>query len=150
MCCPAVIRGRNDQGQESAVRGTSRMARIMVCDDDKKMAEDLIVHLRAAGYEAQTCSHTMDVLREAANGHFDLVALGLDLPGFVRANAVEAFREVAPDVALIAFHNHPAEVMQAMARANVAAVLSRPVAVKDFVEAVTRALEQQQVMALQI
>ncbi len=99
------------------------MARIMVCDDDKKMAEDLIVHLRAAGYEAQTCSHTMDVLREAANGHFDLVALGLDLPGFVRANAVEAFREVAPDVALIAFHNHPAEVMQAMARAGVAAVL---------------------------
>lgn len=126
------------------------MARIMVCDDDKKMAEDLIIALRVAGYEAQTCSHTMDVLREAADGHFDLVALGLDLPGFVRANAVEAFREVAPDVALIAFHNHPAEVMQAMARAGVAAVLSRPVAAKDFIEAVTRALEQQQAMALQI
>lgn len=125
------------------------MARIMVCDDDTKMAENLIVALRVAGHEAQTCSHTMDVLREAANGSFDLVALGLDLPGFVRTNAVEAFREVAPRVALIAIHNHPAEVMHTMTRAGIP-VLSRPVVVKNFIEAVARALKQQHVTALQI
>ncbi len=126
------------------------MARIMVCDDDKKMTEDLIVALRVAGHEAHTCSHTMDVLREAAGGSFDLVALGLDLPGFGRTNAVEAFREVAPHVALIALHEQPAKVLHTMTQAGVSAVLSRPVVIKDFIEAVTRALKQQQVMALQI
>jgi hypothetical protein len=37
-----------------------------------------------------------------------------------------------------------------MTQAGVSAVLSRPVVIKDFIEAVTRALKQQQVMALQI
>lgn len=124
------------------------MARIMVCDDDREMTEELLHALRVAGHQAETCRHTMDVLREAANGHFDLVALGLDLPGFVRVGAIEAFREVAPQVALIAIHNHPTEVMQVMARAGVAAVLPRPVVIEDFIEAVSRVLKQQRAIML--
>ncbi len=126
------------------------MARIMVCDDDREMTRKLIAALHAAGYEAETCRHTMDVLREASGGRFDLVAFGLDLPGFGRTNAIEAMREVAPHVGMIAIHESPAELLHEVARERVAAVLPRPVVVKDFLEAVGRALLQREPLLLPI
>ena len=122
------------------------MARVMICDDDRAMAAKLLTALRAAGHEADTCQHTMDVLRAAAGGPFDLIAVGLDMAGFGRAGAVEALREIAPNTSLIALHDRPAEIMRAATLARVAAVLPRPVRVKDFMYAVACALNEQQTM----
>lgn len=118
------------------------MAKVMICDDDRVMAEGLVAALRAAGHEAETCRHTMDVLRGAAAGKFDLIAFGLDMAGFGRAGAVEALREIAPRVPLIALHERPAEIMRtaASARAQFAAVLPRSLAIEDFMYAVACAL----------
>ena len=116
------------------------MARVMICDDDRETAERLASALRAAGPEAQTCRHTMDVLRSAAAGSFDLVALGLDMAGFGRAGAVEALREIAPHVPLIALHERPVELMRAAAQNGFAAVLPRSVEAKSFLYAVALAL----------
>ncbi len=66
------------------------MARVMICDDDRETTAMLMEALRAAGHEAETCRHTMDVLRAAARGDFDLIAVGLDMAGFGRSGAVEA------------------------------------------------------------
>jgi DNA-binding NtrC family response regulator len=116
----------------------------MICDDDRALAERLVAELRAAGHEAETCRHTMDVLRDAAEGRFDLIAFGLDMAGFSRAGAVEALREIAPRVPLIALHERPAEIMRASssARAHFAAVMSRTLAVEDFMYAVACALSE--------
>lgn len=116
------------------------MARVMICDDDRAMAAELVAALRAAGHDAETCSHTMDVLRGAAEGRFDLIAFGLDMVGFGRASAVEALQEIAPHVPLIALHKRPTEIMRRATHAGLAAVLPRPVAVKDFMYAVACAL----------
>lgn len=116
------------------------MARVMICDDDRETAERLAAALRAAGHQAETCRHTMDVLRSAAAGSFDLVALGLDMAGFGRAGAVEALREIAPRVPLIALHARPAELMRAAAQNGFVAVLPRPVETKSFLYAVAVAL----------
>ncbi len=70
------------------------MARVMICDDERVAAEQLVMALRAAGHEAETCRHTMDVLRAAADGRFDLIAVGLDMAGFGRSGGVEALREI--------------------------------------------------------
>jgi DNA-binding NtrC family response regulator len=118
------------------------MARVMICDDDGAMAECLVAALRAAGHEAETCRHTMDVLRAAARGDFDLIAVGLDMAGFGRSGAVEALSEIAPDTSLIAIHDRPSEIMRAHAHARLAAVLPRPVRVKDFMYAVACALKE--------
>jgi DNA-binding NtrC family response regulator len=118
------------------------MARVMICDDDRAMAEGLVAALRAAGHEAETCNHTMDVLRAAADGRFDLIAFGLDMAGFGRAGAVEALGELAPQTSLIAIHDRPAQIMRAAAHARLAAVLPRPVRVKDFMYAVACALKE--------
>jgi len=119
------------------------MAKVMICDDDRVLAEGLVAALRAAGHEAETCRHTMDVLRDAAAGRFDLIAFGLDMAGFCRTGAVEALREIAPRVPLIALHERPTEIMRAFSsRAHFAAVLPRSLAVEDFMYAVARALSE--------
>ncbi len=116
------------------------MASVMICDDDKAMAESLVAALRAAGHDAEMCRHTMDVLRAAADGRFDLIALSLDMAGFGRTGAMDALREIAPHTSLIAMHKRPTEIMRAATHAQFVAVLPRPVAVKDFMYAVACAL----------
>ena len=118
------------------------MARVMICDDDRAAAEGLVVALRAAGHEAESCRHTMDVLRAAARGDFDLIAVGLDMAGFGRSGALDALLEVAPQAALIAIHDRPSEIMRAHAHSRLAAVLPRPVRVRDFMYAVACALKE--------
>lgn len=83
----------------------------------------------------------MDVLREAADGKIDLIAFGLDMPGFGGTSAIEVIRELAPDVLLIGLHNRPSEVMRTTAHASLVAILPRPVAIDTFLYAVDRALE---------
>ncbi len=120
------------------------MKRIMVCDDDKAMAARLLAALKRAGYEADTCHHTMDVLREAAESNFALVALSLDIVGFGRNGAAEALRELAPHTRLIGFYNKPSETLHAATRACFAAILPRPVSDEDFMRAVGCALNHAQ------
>jgi two-component system nitrogen regulation response regulator NtrX len=117
------------------------MARVMICDDDKALAAELLAALRTAGHEASTCHHTMDVLREATEGYFDLVVFGLDMAGFGGARAIEAINELAPQVPLIGLHKRPSEIMRSPAQARLAAILPRPVSINTFMYAVARALE---------
>ena len=125
------------------------MARVMICDDDKALTVELLAVLRAARHEASTCHHTMDVLREAAEGRFDLVIFGLDMPGFGGSRAIEAFSELAPQVPLIGLHNRPSEIMRTPAHTRLAAILPRPVALNTFMYAVARALEARQMRQTQ-
>ena len=117
------------------------MARVMICDDDKALAEQLVAALRLGHHEATTCHHTMDVLRETADGHFDLVVFGLDMPGFGGANAIEAIDELAPHLPVIGLHKRPSEIMRNPVHARLSALLPRPVSVNTFMYAVARALE---------
>jgi DNA-binding NtrC family response regulator len=115
----------------------------MICDDDRALAERLVAALRAAGHEAETCRHTMDVLRDAAAGRFELIAFGLDMAGFSRTGAVEALREIAPRVPLIALHERPSEIVRTLStRARFIAVLPRSLTVEDFMYAVACALSE--------
>lgn len=118
------------------------MARLMICDDDQVLADKLVASLKAAGHEVETCLHTMDMLRAAAAGRFDLIAFGLDVAGFASAGAVEALREVAPLVPLIALHEKPFEIVHAATRAGFAAVLPRSMSVEHFMYAVACALTE--------
>ena len=118
------------------------MARVMICDDDRAASEGLVMALRAVGHEAESCRHTMDVLRAAARGDFDLIAVGLDMAGFGRSGAVKALSEIAPSTALIAFHDRPSEIMRAHSHSSLVAVLPRPVRVRDFMYAVACALKE--------
>src|SRR3712207_1651954 len=125
--CPSgtgVVKGRGPGGcvcgarprKSHSRKGIKQMARVMICDDDRAAAEQLVRALRAAGHEAESCRHTMDVLRAAARGDFDLIAVGLDMAGFGRSGAVEALTEIAPRTSLIGIHDRPSEIMRAHAQ----------------------------------
>ena len=66
------------------------------------------------------------------------------MAGFGRNGAVEALSEIAPNTSLIAIHDRPSEIMRAHAHAHarLAAVLPRPVRIKDFMYAVACALKE--------
>lgn len=117
------------------------MARVMICDDDRGLADEMVAALRAAKHEATTCRHTMDVLREATQGCFDLIIFGLDMHGFGGSSAIEAIYELAPQVPLIGLHKRPSEIMRTPALSRLAAILPRPVSIDTFMYAVARALE---------
>ncbi len=123
------------------------MNRIMVCDDDKATALRLVSALQRAGYEAATCHHTMDVLREAADGNFALVAMSLDIVGFGRGGAAEALREIAPHTPLVGFYNKHSDTLHTATRACFSHILPRPVSEEAFMRAVANALEQPQTRA---
>lgn len=117
------------------------MARVMICDDDWATANQLVAALQVAKHDATTCHHTMDVLREAINGQIDLIAFGLDMPGFSGTSAIDVIQELAPDVLLIGLHKRPSEILRTAAHTRLAAVLPRPVAIETFMYAIARALE---------
>src|SRR5437588_12676776 len=123
------------------------MARVIICDDDQTSAEELAAALRAVKHDATTSVHMMDVLREAAEGRFDLVAFGLDQAGFSNEHAIEVMQEVAPQVSVIGFHRRPSDFMRLACDARLAAVLPRPVSATIFLYAVARALESQRANA---
>ena len=117
------------------------MARVLICDDDKGLADEMVAALRAAKHEATTCHHAMDVLREAAEGCFDLIIFGLDMHGFGGSSAIEAIYELAPQVPLIGLHKRPSEIMRTPALSHLTAILPRPVSIDTLMYAVARALE---------
>jgi DNA-binding NtrC family response regulator len=123
------------------------MARVMICDDDWATADQLVAALQAARHEATTCHHTMDVLREAIDGKIDLIAFGLDMPGFGGTRALDVIQELAPDVLVIGLHKRPSEIMRTAVHTRLAAVLPRPVAIETFLYAIARALESRALRA---
>src|SRR4051812_24531005 len=117
------------------------MARVVICDDDNEMVNQMVAALRSARHEAIACRHTMDVLRAAAQDRFDLIIFGLDMHGFGGSSATEAIYELAPQLPLIGLHKRPSDIMRTPAHARLAAILPRPVSIDTFMYAVARALE---------
>lgn len=123
------------------------MAHIMVCDDDDVSNACLRSALEAAGHTTIACRHTMDVLRAAADGAFDLVAFSLDAPGFSSTNAALALRQLAPHLPLIAFHHDPAQLVGTPQHALLYSALRRPVSTTEFIRTVTAALADRRLHA---
>lgn len=71
------------------------------------MTARLVAALHDVGHDARSCCHTMDMLRDAIGGACEMVALGLDMPGFGATGAIETLRELAPRVLVIGFHRDP-------------------------------------------
>ena len=120
------------------------MAHIMICDDDTGTSERLRRALAVAGHTAIGCRHTMDVLRAAADGEFDLLALALDAPGFGSSNAALALHQLAPGIPLIGFHHTPAAIIGTPQYAFIRNVIARPVTTQEFLDVIASALAASQ------
>ena len=76
-------RSRNANGKLSVVEkiGTREMARILIIEDEKPMAEAISYTLEKEGYEASIATDGESGLRHCQSGDYELVILDLMLPG---------------------------------------------------------------------
>lgn len=125
------------------------MARIIICDDDKTMTARLVAALQSEGHDARSCRHTMDMLRDAADGACEMVALGLDMPGFGATGAIETLRELAPRVLVVGFHRDPITFAVSAPNAHhPLKVLPRFVSNENFTRVVKMCFDKQALDAL--
>ena len=55
--------------------------RILLIEDDRRLAELVARRLRSEGYDAETCANGLDGLERASSGEFDLTVVDVMLPG---------------------------------------------------------------------
>ena len=122
-------------------------ARILVVDDTPaniKLLRDL---LASKGYEVSTAVDGEEALAKVAAEKPDLVLMDIQLPGI---NGMEAFRQVRADpgcakIPVVAFTASvtPTDRSQISA-AGFDAFISKPINLKEFLEAVRKGLEGRQ------
>ncbi|MBI3648612.1 MAG: response regulator transcription factor [Actinobacteria bacterium] len=67
--------------------------RILLVEDDRRLAELLAKRLRAEGHEAETCANGLDGLARASSGEVDLAIVDVMLPGLDGVTLTRELRE---------------------------------------------------------
>ena len=78
------VGGRLEDGKNIAVSIAAcehEAVRILLVEDDRRLAELLAGRLRGEGHDAETADNGIDGLERATNGHVDLAVVDVMLPG---------------------------------------------------------------------
>jgi two-component system, OmpR family, response regulator len=75
--------------------------RILLIEDDRRLAELLIRRLRAEGHEAETCDDGIEGLARAESGGFDLLIVDVMLPGMDGVTITATLRERGADLPVL-------------------------------------------------
>jgi two-component system OmpR family response regulator len=80
-----------------------QVVRILLIEDDGRLAELLAKRLRAEGHEAETCDNGIDGLERASSGGFEVVVVDVMLPGMdgITLTDVLRKRDVAAPVLML-------------------------------------------------
>ena len=78
-------------------------ARILVLDDDKELADGLVVHLWNLGYSAAAAYSGREGLSRFENGNFQLVITDLEMPDMDGMDLLEAVK--ARDSRVVVIHS---------------------------------------------
>ncbi|GAB2447526.1 two-component system KDP operon response regulator KdpE [Conyzicola lurida] len=66
--------------------------KILIADDDPQILRALRITLSARGYDVITASDGREALRQAADGHPDIIVLDLGMPGLTGIEVIEGVR----------------------------------------------------------
>ncbi len=75
--------------------------RILLIEDDRRLAELLVRRLRAEGHDAETCGDGIEGLALAESGGFDLAIVDVMLPGMDGVAVTAALREQGSDLPVL-------------------------------------------------
>jgi two-component system OmpR family response regulator len=75
--------------------------RILLIEDDRRLAELLVRRLRAEGHEAETCDDGIEGLAQAESGGYDLVIVDVMLPGMDGVTLTATLRERGSDLPVL-------------------------------------------------
>lgn len=119
--------------------------RILILDDEKKVAFFLRESLDTLGYEFEVVSvtSTREALREVRRKPFDLVITDQNLPGMKGLELIERVQERSPETRFILITAYGSEELLAQARRLGAYhYLTKPFHVEEFVQTVLDALQE--------
>lgn len=88
---------------------------ILVCDDNKAIADSLVFFLQKAGYRAQAVNSALDCVAVARRNHPDLILMDIMMPGMDGATASGLMKDV-PEIDVV-----PILLLSAMSEEQVAA-----------------------------
>ena len=118
-----------------------KAARILIADDQDAVRGFLRLVLEERGYEVLEATNGKEAFRQALEQKVDLIAIDMVMLEQEDIDAIQALRQEAPGVGLIAMSGLYADKLMEMARALGAdAVLSKPVSAETLLDTVTQAL----------
>jgi DNA-binding NtrC family response regulator len=117
-------------GLYSADRGGALMSnklRILIADDDRRLASTLVDILRCKGYEAQAAHSGAEALASIKRDYFDCVLTDIEMPQMDGVELHEAIKELQPGlpVVLMTAYSTDKLVKRGM-EAGVVATLAKP------------------------
>src|SRR5439155_25868741 len=137
---------RSDRGKQSgpgrhvsarARKGSSRMKRALIVDDDRLMVRTLSDVLRLKGWEVQTAYNGAEALNAVHVG-FDVVLMDIKMPGMDGVAAFKAMKALMPGVRVILMTAYAAQELVGEAeREGVMRVLPKPVDVAALLELIS-------------
>lgn len=118
----------------------SRVARVLVVDDEKSIRLSVQEFLRDAGYEADAAEDSRSALALLADGNYDVVISDIVLPGVSGVTLLKAIRDASPDVQVIMMTGEPTvETAADAVRSGASDYLAKPVTKDEILNAVRRA-----------
>ena len=79
----------------------SERLRILVVDDDRRMAKTLVDILRVKGYEAEAAHSGPEAIEKVEKGHFGCVLTDIKMPGISGVELYRAIKTVRPDLPVV-------------------------------------------------
>ena len=107
----------------------SQTPMILVCDDNKNIANSVVIMLQAGGYRATAVNNAMDAVSTARKEHPALLIIDIMMPGMDGAMASDLMRDNAElaNMPIILLSAMPEEEVRAKAEeAGVAGYLTKP------------------------
>ena len=129
--------------------GESRMARILVIDDDRLLRGTVELILKSEGHEVASARDGLEGIERFRSGQFDLVACDIFMPNREGLETIREIRDLSSDLPIIAFTGGPAcgagpgsaaEVLRSAGELGATQTLAKPFRRQELLALVRRCL----------
>ncbi len=121
------------------------MAHILLVEDDTSMLETLSLAIRSKGHRVTTADNGDQALERLAADRFDLVVTDILMPAMDGLGLIDAMRESAPGVKVLAISGGGTatffDFLDAAKKQGAIATLEKPFAIADFYAQLDRCLQ---------
>lgn len=117
------------------------MAKILIVDDERDLAQYLADELRAAGHQTDTAADGVEAVLRVLDGGWDGVVMDIRMPKLDGINALRIIRRVAPRLPVVMFTGQAGQGdMLESTRLGAFSCLTKPLAVDKLIAVLQQAL----------
>jgi DNA-binding NtrC family response regulator len=118
------------------------MAKVLVIDDEPSVLSAMEQALKAAGHSVILAGNGAAAIKSYEKEPADLVITDMFMPEFDGIELIGHFRRLFANLPIIAVTGHPGNTLDIAKKLGVVAVLQKPFALDELLNAVTEALKK--------